>query len=140
MNPAAVLALCATLFLPMQAGAERAALDRLQGEWALAETADAQRVDPGADSIRMVISNKTITMLFGRLETNRGTMVVGQSKGARTIDMKFGNGRTILGIYELAGDLLTICVADTGNSRPERLAPTRRQWLEKWKRVRPTNE
>jgi len=140
MNPAAVLALSTTLFLPLQASEERADLDRLQGQWALVETADTQRVDPGADSIRMVITDKTITMLFGPLETNRGTMVLGQSKGAKTIDMKFGNGRTVLGIYELADDVLTICVADAGNNRPERLAPARRQWLEKWKRVRPANE
>jgi len=140
MNPAAVLALSTTLFLPLQAGEERADLDRLQGEWMLVETADAKRVDPGADSIRMVITDKTITMLFGRVETNRGTIVIGRAKSFSTIDMKFANGRTVVGIYEVAGNLLTICVADAGNSRPERLAPTRRQWLEKWKRVQPTNE
>jgi len=140
MNSAALLVLSALLFPSMQAGEERADLDRLQGQWTLVETADAQRVDRGADDIRMVITNKTITMLFGRLETNRGTLVIGQAKGFGTIDMKFANDRTVLGIYELAGDVLTICVADAGNSRPERLAPTRRQWLEKWKRVQPANE
>jgi uncharacterized protein (TIGR03067 family) len=140
MIPAAVLALSASLFLPLQAGEDRADLDRLQGQWTLLQTADAKHVDSGADDIRMVITNKTITMLFGRLETNWGTMVLGQANGAKTIDMRFGNGRTVLGIYELAGDMLTICVADAGNSRPERLAPTRRQWLEKWKRVQPRNE
>jgi uncharacterized protein (TIGR03067 family) len=140
MNPGPVLALSALLFPPMQTGEDRADLDRLQGEWTLLETADAKRVDRGADDIRMVITNRTITLLFGRLETNRGTMVIGQAKGARTIDMKFANGRTVLGLYELSGDVLTICVADAGNSRPERLAPTRRQWLEKWKRVQPRNE
>src|SRR5262249_25761257 len=81
MHRRASWALSTPLSLRLQAGEEGADVDRLRGEWALVETADTHCVDPGADSIRMVITTKTITMLFGRLETNRGTMVIGQSKG-----------------------------------------------------------
>src|SRR5260370_8303365 len=101
------------------------------------ETADAKGPDRGAEAIRMVIKRYTMTMLFGGLETNRGTMALGLSKGVRIIDMKFANGKSVLGVYELAGDLLTICVAEGGNARPGSLAPPGTQLLQKWKRADP---
>lgn len=126
--------LALALFLPAQNGRE----DLLQGEWVLVETADAKRTDPGADSIRMIIQGKTMTMLFAGLETNRGTLVLDQTR--KTMDMTFANGRKVLGVFELTGDVLTICVAEAGNSRPGSLSPRGGQWREKWKRVQPGHE
>jgi hypothetical protein len=55
----------------------------------------------------------------------------------RTIDMKFANGRMVLGIYDLSGDVLTICVAEAGHHRPAGMIPRGSQWVERWKRVVP---
>jgi uncharacterized protein (TIGR03067 family) len=110
-------------------------LNNLQGEWILLASADENRPERGDDSIRMVIKNQTMTMLFAGLETNRGTFFLGRAKTAGNIDMTFGNGKSVLGIYELTGDILTICVAEAGNCRPVSLAPKGSQWQEKWKRV-----
>src|SRR5713226_6914051 len=105
MNIPTLLVLAANL-LPSQSREESKELAMLQGEWALMETADAKGPDRGAEAIRMVIKRYTMTMLFGGVQTNRGTMALGLSKGARIIDMKFANGRSVQGVYELAGDLL----------------------------------
>ncbi len=139
MNIPTFLVLAAN-WLTIQSREESQDLATLQGEWALMETADAKGPDRGAEAIRMVIKRYTMTMLFGGLETNRGTMALGLSKGVRIIDMKFANGKSVLGVYELAGDLLTICVAEGGNARPGSLAPRGTQWLEKWKRAQPGHE
>jgi uncharacterized protein (TIGR03067 family) len=123
------LALC--LFLPVQNTRDDPAT--LQGEWVLVETADARRTDPGADSIRMIIQGETMTMFFAGTQTNRGTLVVDPSR--KTLDMTFANGRKVLAVFELSGDVLTLCVAEAGNSRPATLNPRGGQWREKWKRV-----
>jgi uncharacterized protein (TIGR03067 family) len=133
-----VLVLSAGLFLPGQSARDE--LGMLQGEWVLLETADAKRTDPGADSICMVISDQTMTMLFSGVETNRGSLVLGFTRGVRTIDMKFANGRVVLGVYELIGDMLTFCVSEPRNARPGSLAPRGSQWVEKWKRIPPGHE
>ena len=112
----------------------------LEGEWTLLATADEMRSECGSDSIRMVIKNQTVTMLFAGMETNRGSFVLGRAKTAGHIDMTFANGKSVLGVYELAGDTLIICIAEAGNPRPIGLAAKGSQWQEKWKRVRPGND
>ena len=123
------------LFLPAQNARDNLAM--LQGEWVLLETADAKRTDPGADTIRMVIKDQTVTMFFSGLETNRGNIALGATREIRSIDMKFANGRMVLGVYELSGDVLTVCVAEAGNHRPRSFIPRGGQWVEKWKRAAP---
>ena len=123
------------LFLPAQNARDNLAM--LQGEWMLLETADAKRTDPGADTIRMVIKDQTVTMFFSGLETNRGNIALGATREIRSIDMKFANGRMVLGVYELSGDVLTVCVAEAGNHRPRSFIPRGGQWVEKWKRAAP---
>ena len=135
MIASSILVLSAGLFLPAQNARDNLAM--LQGEWVLLETADAKRTDPGADTIRMVIKDQTVTMFFSGLETNRGNIALGPTREIRSIDMKFANGRMVLGTYQLSGDVLTICVAEAGNQRPSNLIPRGSQWVEKWKRAAP---
>jgi uncharacterized protein (TIGR03067 family) len=138
MSFSGALMLSAGLILPVQNARDDLAM--LQGEWVLLETADVKRSDPGADSIRMVVKDRTLTMLFSSATTNRGTIVLGSNREIRTLDMRFANGRMVLAVYVLTGDVLTICVAEAGNARPESLIPRGSQWVEKWKRITPLHE
>ncbi|GEM_PF-3318629 len=114
-----------------------APLAALQGDWALLETADQHRTDRGDDKIRMLITGKDVAMTFGELTTNRGTVAVGTVHGQKTIDIKFANGRAVLGIYELEHGTLTICVDDAAKGRPNTFAPQGTQWMEKWQQFQP---
>src|SRR5262245_61005700 len=137
MGVQAVLALSIDLFLASQAGEERPGKqpDGLQGQSLLVETADTTRVDQGDNSIRMTIKRNETVMSFAVLTTNRGTFKVGLRKGVKTIDMEFANGKAVRGVYDLAGDTLTICVDEAGRGRPGTLTPTGTQWVERWRRA-----
>jgi uncharacterized protein (TIGR03067 family) len=108
-------------------------LDRLQGEWTLLETADQHRNDRGDAEIRMRIKGGEVTMMFGEVTTNQGTIVLGTSHVLKTIDFKLANGKTVLGIYQIERDVLTICADDAVNGRPVTFAPQGKQWVERWK-------
>ena len=112
-------------------------LSALQGAWTLLETADQHRSDRGDDNIRMKISSDDVTMTFGELTTNRGTIGVGTANRLKTIDLKFANGRALLGIYETERGVLTMCVDDAAKGRPNTFAPQGTQWVEKWKQLQP---
>jgi len=104
----------------------------LQGEWVLLETSDEKRVDPGDDNIRMLIKGSDVTMKFAKMTTNRGTVEVGDAKGAKTIARKFSNGKAVHGVYETRDKELILCVDDVNNARPSAMTPKGTQWVEKW--------
>jgi len=108
-------------------------LDPLQGEWSLLETADQHRSDRASAEIRMRITGERVTMMFGEVTTNQGTIVLGASNVLKTIDFKLANGRAVLGIYRIEREVLTICADDAANGRPVTFAPQGKQWVEKWK-------
>lgn len=111
-------------------------LEALQGEWSLVETADQRRTDPGDDAIRMIVRGSRLTLKFGAVITNRGTLSLGAGT-LPAIDMKFDNGRSVVGVYEVTGASLRICVTESGQRRPESLVPQGSQWLETWKHRKP---
>jgi uncharacterized protein (TIGR03067 family) len=116
---------------------ENRQLGRLQGEWSLVETADENRTDRGNDRIRMVIRGNEVTLGFGGLPTNQGTLEIGHLQQVGTIDLKFADGKSFKGVYELNAALLTICFDTSERGRPPSLLPRGTQWLEKWRRVNP---
>src|SRR5262245_37989260 len=137
MRPIAItfLALAISNSAPAHRDQERKpqALDPLQGEWSLMETVDQHRSERGDAEIRMRIKGDDVTMMFGDVTTNRGTIVLGSSNLLKTIDFKLDNGRTVLGIYQIERDVLTICADDAANGRPVTFTPQGKQWVEKWK-------
>lgn len=108
----------------------------LQGEWVLIETADEKRADRGHDSIRMVIRDGAVVLKIADLITNEGTIKIGMMDGKQAIDMHLANGKDVVGIFDLKGDTLIICVDDSANRRPQTLTPKGTQWAEKWKRLK----
>jgi len=120
-----VLFLSAGLFLSTE--------NQLQGEWMLLETASETRSDRGDEAIRMSITGKAVVMKFRELLTNRGSVTLRPG----IIDLQFGDGQPVRGVYSLEGDILILCFAEPGQSRPISLTPRGTQWLERWQRVRP---
>jgi uncharacterized protein (TIGR03067 family) len=135
MRPIAVSLLALVISNPIYRDRQRQSrpLDPLQGEWLLLETADQHRSDRGDAEIRMRIQGDDVTMMFGEVTTNQGTIALGTSNVLKTIDFKLANGRTVLGIYQIERDVLTICADDAVNGRPVTFAPQGKQWVERWK-------
>jgi len=110
---------------------------RLRGTWYLLSTADERRTDPGSLQSRMEVgAGGHITFKSDHTVTNQGKITLGSAGQLRTIDLKLTDGRTLLGVYEVTGDELTVCFAEAGKSRPGELRPKGTQWAERWKRER----
>jgi len=136
MLPQLLLAVVTGLFgpAPQASGQLPMPLSDLQGEWVLLGTADAHRPEVGSVNIRMVIKGTQVTTTFFGKVTNEGTVTLGAGKA---LDMHFDNGAVVQGVYELRDNVLTMCFADAGQTRPTSLAPTGAQWVETWKRAKP---
>ena len=70
---------------------------------------------------KLIIKSKEFTMKEN-IATYKGTFSIDPSKKPKTIDIKFTegpeNGNTSLGIYELDGDDLKLCLSVTTKERP----------------------
>jgi uncharacterized protein (TIGR03067 family) len=70
---------------------------------------------------RLIIKGKEFTMKE-KIATYKGTFSIDSSKSPKTIDIKFTEGpekgNTSLGIYELDGDDLKLCLTVTAKERP----------------------
>ncbi len=103
----------------------------LEGTWSLVrmeEDGKAHKVDrKDADYFDVVFAGRTITVRLN--DANEvGTFTVDATKKPKTIDvvpsMGKDKGKTLLGIYEVDGDSLKLCVADDASvkERPKEFA------------------
>lgn len=102
-------------------------LDRLQGSWTVtALELDGQKTPASTlPNARIVIKGKRFTST-GMGAVYKGIVELDASKSPGHINMKFDagpeKGNTNLGIYQLDGDHLKICLATRGNVRPSAFA------------------
>lgn len=101
------------------------AKDPTAGKWVMESvTRDGKESTPLKGAIREHSGgNYTITPAKdSKAAPSGGTYTVDASKSPMTIDMKAkgGNydGKTLLGIFNVEGDVLTICFAEPGKERP----------------------
>ena len=90
----------------------------IQGTWQVTYSEDSGRVAPDEmlKGLQMIFDETTMTMdLRGR--KNDSTYQIDPSNDPKTIDMK-NNGRTSLGIYDLQGGTLRICLSEGSDKRP----------------------
>jgi uncharacterized protein (TIGR03067 family) len=99
-------------------------LKKLEGTWATVSIEAAGEEVADKDKIKtrkLTTKGDKYTLKVGD-ETVEGTIDINPTKKPKTIDVKptSGNdkGKTLLGIYELDGDSLKICVAPPGKDRP----------------------
>ncbi|QDU75314.1 Serine/threonine-protein kinase PknB [Bremerella volcania] len=93
-------------------------LDRIQGTWQVTYSEDSGRIAPQEllANLRFIIDGQTLTTeIAGRKSVS--TYKLDPTSTPKMIDLT-ENGRSKLGIYDLDGDTLRICIAETGKQRP----------------------
>jgi uncharacterized protein (TIGR03067 family) len=96
---------------------------KLEGTWRfLSLEVDGMKLPEAAiKDARLIIKGKEFTMK-DPVATYRGTFRIDPAKKPKTIDIKFTEGpekgNTSLGIYELNGDELKMCLTITAKDRP----------------------
>ena len=104
-------------------------LELLEGSWVItALEMDGRAMPAGTfEHVRLVINGDRFTSL-GMGSVYQGELALDTSTSPRQLDMKFDagpeKGNTNLGIYELLGDTLKICIATRGTVRPAKFAST----------------
>lgn len=104
-------------------------LDKLQGVWnVIALEADGQTMPATAfNSSTIVIKGNAFTSK-GMGTTYKGTIALDQTTKPKSFDLAFSagpeKGNRNLGIYKLAADQWTICLATRGDQRPRKFATT----------------
>jgi uncharacterized protein (TIGR03067 family) len=107
-----------------QDDAAKKEMKKLEGTWATVSIEAAGQKVTDEDKIKtrkLTTKGDKYTMKVGD-ETVQGTVEINPSKNPKTIDIKpdtgSNKGKTLLGIYELDGDNLKICLALPGKDRP----------------------
>ncbi len=104
----------------------------LEGKWRLHYSIiDGMRVD--LDGRYWVIKGNKAAMLDGGKLIESATFTINSGKDPLTIDMtivsKKGLTGTLLGIYKIEGDALTILLAYPGNRRPATFEERKEIWM-----------
>jgi uncharacterized protein (TIGR03067 family) len=96
---------------------------KLQGTWLprSAELAATPLPDETLKTIKLVVKNGKYTVTVGT-DTDEGTVKCDPSAKPKSLDIVGtegpNKGKTILAIYELSGDTLTVCYDLSGKNRP----------------------
>jgi uncharacterized protein (TIGR03067 family) len=99
-------------------------LKKLEGTWATVsiEAAGQKVTDEEKIKNRKLSTTGDKYRLQVGDETVQGTIEINPSKKPKTIDVKpdsgTNKGKTLLGIYEMDGDSLKVCLAPAGKDRP----------------------
>jgi uncharacterized protein (TIGR03067 family) len=108
-------------------GAAEAAQDPLEGEWRpIAMTLGKQRLpDELLKETTLAIKNGFYEVTVARKTTDRGRLAYDLKAVPKSIEITgiegINKGKTILAIYELKDDQLTICYSFAAEKRPEKL-------------------
>ena len=111
-----------------QDDAAKKEMKKLEGTWATVSIEAAGQKVTDEDKIKtrkLTMKGEKYTLKVGD-ETVQGTIDINPTKKPKTIDVKpdsgSNKGKTLLGIYELDGDSLKICLALPGRDRPTAFA------------------
>jgi uncharacterized protein (TIGR03067 family) len=102
-------------------------LDRLQGTWHVASLeTDGQKMPASAFAGSHIIVTKNRFRSVAMGTTYAGTIELNEKKTPKTLDLVFEHGpeegNRNVGVYKLAGDRWTICLAMHGTTRPKSFA------------------
>ncbi len=99
-------------------------LEKLQGNWNFVslEVEGMKIPEHAFKGAKIMIKGDSFTSITSEA-TYAGTLKVDVTKNLKTIDLIFTEGpekgKTSLGIYELDGNILTICLGLAGRDRPK---------------------
>jgi uncharacterized protein (TIGR03067 family) len=119
-------------------------MNQIQGSWRLVSRERDGKADP-ADVIKdILMTHKGDAFTFNQSSSGagatKGTFKLDASKSPKAIDRIPADGpqkgKTLMGIYKLEGDTLTLCVSVEGKDRPMEFAakPKSGLVLSVWKR------
>lgn len=100
----------------------------LQGEWTVVKVLEGDKEDPKAvGDVVTFKDNKIIIKPANRNETIEGTFKADAGKKPATIDFTMtgpnGQEQSALGLFELDGDSLKLCIAKANKERPAKIVP-----------------
>ena len=136
-----LLLLAVTLMLTTSiAGDDKEESKALDGTWrpATAEIAGKPMPEQIVKSIKLILKDDRYTALVGE-QKDEGTVKRDTSKSPRTMDITSTQGRTMLAIYKLNGDTLTVCYDLSGKEYPKefKTKPQSQLYLVEYKRDKP---
>lgn len=129
MKPMACVAVL--LFCSSLAGDDaKTEREKLEGTWLVTAATD-NGVEMEADQvkgIKVVFSGDEFSATDGTVTVMKGTFTLDPGKKPKAMDLKSTVGRhkgqTVLGVYELDGDTLRLCLVAPKEKRPEKLEST----------------
>lgn len=136
-----LLLLAVTLMMTTSiAGDDKEESKALDGTWrpATAELAGKPMPDQIVKSIKLILKDDRYTALVGE-QKDEGTVKRDTGKSPRTMDITSTQGRTMLAIYKLNSDTLTICYDISGKEYPKefKTKPQSQLYLVEYKRDKP---
>lgn len=138
------IAIVLLLPCPLVADEARGDLKKMEGTWeAKLYIADGKKwSDKELATIKLIVKGAGENELILGKEKFHGTYKLDEKASPKSIDITLtegpDKGKKKLGIYELKGDTLRICVGPLGGKRPRAFLskPMTGVWMEEWKRVK----
>jgi uncharacterized protein (TIGR03067 family) len=100
-----------------------AELKALEGAWEIdAATSDGENHTDLYAGMKLILKGSDYTIQFAE-NSDKGTFAIDPEKSPKWIDIKTGakgpfKGLTLLGIYKIDGEKLTVCLQADGKARP----------------------
>jgi uncharacterized protein (TIGR03067 family) len=123
MRSILLVVLFAALILPtVSAQGTKDDNDLIQGNWQLvSEMERGKDVTDKSVTVTMTLKNGAITIKSDTGDKMQGTYNINTTKNPRWINVTY-EGQTTLAIYELKGNMLTLCHGNTDDLRPTMFA------------------
>jgi uncharacterized protein (TIGR03067 family) len=121
MNSSLALGLAMVLAAPGAKDPPKKEMPTIVGQWSM-ETAKAAGMEipfPKEYTIDFGTDGRAVAKKAANAEPDPATYTVDTKKSPNEIDLKESRDRTMLGIYKIEGDMLTICFAAMGG-RPDK--------------------
>ncbi len=98
------------------------ALKALQGEWKVEKMVASGEQVPAEKATKLILTFKDSQLIPNDMPKDVATVKLDPDRKPAWFDLTDLSKETMLGIYELTGDTLKICLADPGGDRPKEFA------------------